>query len=129
MFFFCFVDFYKSTSAQTINTVHKPMVDMMLKSKELCRALGQSSVFTSALVKRLKSSSDAIVLRSLLKELQLLFQFHLAQKHWVETNDLIAVVQELSQSDKKVLVKQLAKKLLLDFKDSCNGVPSVESNL
>lgn len=36
-------DFFRTSSAQTIQMVHKPMVDMMNKSPEVCRALGRST--------------------------------------------------------------------------------------
>ena len=91
---------------------------MMFKSPELCQALGLSSVFTSVLIKRLKSTDEAIVLRSLLKMLQLMHEAHHAQKDWVVDNNLVALVEEFAKSERKVLVRQLAKKLLLDFKES-----------
>ena len=91
---------------------------MMFKSPELCKALGLSRSFASALVKRLKSTDEAIVLRSLLKMLQLMHEIHDSPKTWVETNKLEALVEEFAKSERKVLVRQLAKKLLLDFKET-----------
>ena len=111
-------DFFKSAASQTIYTLHKPLLDMMFKSTELCRALGQSVAFATALVKRLKNTDEAIVLRSLLKMLQLLHESHPTPQEWVHENRLYALVQEFALSERKVLVRQLAKKLLLDFKAS-----------
>jgi hypothetical protein len=108
-------DFFKAAQSQTIQTLHRPLLDMMLKSPELCRALGMSSQFTSVLVKRLRGTDEAIVLRSLLKMLQLMHEAHQTPREWVEANKLISVVEEFAKSERKVLVRQLAKKLLLDF--------------
>jgi len=99
---------------------------MMFKSPELCKALGLSRQFAGALVKRLKSTDEAIVLRSLLKMLQLMHEFHDAPKAWVEENKLEALVEEFAKSERKVLVRQLAKKLLLDFKETTNKSPKVD---
>lgn len=112
------LDFFRTAPAQTIHTLHRPLLDMMFKSPELCKALGLSRSFASALVKRLKSTDEAIVLRSLLKMLQLMHEIHDSPKTWVETNKLEALVEEFAKSERKVLVRQLAKKLLLDFKET-----------
>eukprot|EP01032_Pedospumella_encystans_P007493 gene7492-8987_t len=112
------IDFFRTAPAQTIHTLHRPLLDMMFKSPELCKALGLSRSFASALVKRLKSTDEAIVLRSLLKMLQLMHEIHDSPKTWVETNKLEALVEEFAKSERKVLVRQLAKKLLLDFKET-----------
>lgn len=108
-------EFFKAAQSQTIQTLHRPLLDMMLKSTELCQALGRSVQFTHVLVKRLRETDEAIVLRSLLKMLQLMREAHLAPREWVEANNLISVVEEFAKSEQKVLVRQLAKKLLLDF--------------
>lgn len=108
-------DFFKAAQSQTIQTLHRPLLDMMLKSPELCNALGQAPQFTHVLVKRLRGTDEAIVLRSLLKMLQLMHEAHQTPQEWVETNHLVSVVEEFAKSERKVLVRQLAKKLLLDF--------------
>jgi hypothetical protein len=124
---FLSLDFFKSAASQTIHTLHKPLLDMMFKSPELCRSLGQSSVFTNALVKRLKNTEEAIVLRSLLKMLQLMYEFHATPKEWVESNQFVKLVQEYALSERKVLVRQLAKKLLLDFQEPIQKTPVLEA--
>ncbi len=58
------------------------------------------------------------MLRSLLKMLQLLHEFHQSSQVWVEANSLVSLVEEFARSERKVLVRQLAKKLLLDFTES-----------
>ena len=111
-------EFFKSAHSQTIHTLHRPLLDMMLKSSELCKALGKISLFTNILIKRLRYTDEAIVLRSLLKMLQLLYEFHENSKIWVESNNLIALVEEFAKTERKVLVRQLARKLLIDFTQS-----------
>lgn len=123
--FFPTIDFFRTAPKQTIHTLHRPLLDMMFKSPELCKALGLSRSFAVALVKRLKSTDEAIVLRSLLKMLQLMHEFHDTPKVWVETNKLEALVEEFAKSERKVLVRQLAKKLLLDFKETTTRVEEV----
>lgn len=113
--FLCFEDFFKAAQSQTIHTLHRPLLDMMLKSPELCRALGLSPLFTTVLIERLRGTDEAIVLRSLLKMLQLMFESHHNPKEWVESNKLVELVEEFAKAERKVLVRQLAKKLLLDF--------------
>ena len=85
------VNFFRTATPQSIRMLHKPFLDMMTKSEEFCRALANSGLFVSSLAKRL-NSSDAIVLRSLLKMLQLLHQHHPNQRQFVLDNDLYNVV-------------------------------------
>lgn len=88
---------------------------MMLKSKELARALSGSTLYVTALIKILKTTSEAIVLRSLLKMLQLLHRYHLNPVQFVAEYDLIDLVKDFAQSEGQVLVCQIAEKLLVDF--------------
>jgi hypothetical protein len=111
------VDFFRTASQQSIRMLHKPFLDMMTKSEELCRALTNSGLYVTALVKRL-GASDAIVLRSLLKMLQLLHQYHPNPRHFVLDNDLYNVVRSFAQSEGQVLVHQISNKLLVDFQSS-----------
>ena len=68
----------------------------MTKSEEFCRSLTNSGLYVTSLVKRL-NSSDAIVLRSLLKMLQLLHTFHPNPRQFVLDNDLYNVVCIISK--------------------------------
>mmetsp|Transcript_590 Transcript_590/g.825 ORF Transcript_590/g.825 Transcript_590/m.825 type:complete len:108 (-) Transcript_590:120-443(-) len=88
---------------------------MMLKSDDLCTALGASKVFTLTVMKRLKSTGEAIVLRSLLKMLHLMHEFHRTPRVWQEENKLMKLVEEFKLSSKQVLVRQQANKLYSDF--------------
>lgn len=101
-----------------MESLHKPLVDMMTKSKELASALGLSGVFVSSLVKRLRNTKEAIVLRSLLKMLQLIHQNHPCPRQLVLDNNLYAIVLEFAQSEQQVLVCQIANRLLADFQIS-----------
>ncbi|KAJ1406860.1 hypothetical protein B484DRAFT_404008, partial [Ochromonadaceae sp. CCMP2298] len=112
--------FFKSVSTQTVHSLHKPLLDMMIKSESLCTALG-GQPFTAALIKRLRATKEAIVLRSLLKMLQLLHEFHLDARAWLTANGLYTLVTELAQS-KQVLVRQQAAKLVLDFAATLESV-------
>jgi hypothetical protein len=69
------VDFFRSASQRAIGDVHEAFLRMMSKSSKLSKALGGSGLFVAALVGRLRSSEN-LVLRSLLKMLQLLHQHH-----------------------------------------------------
>lgn len=110
-------------STQTIHSLHKPLLDMMFKSKELARELGNSTVYVTALVKRLKNTTEAIVLRSLLRMLQLMHQQHPSPIEWVQQHNLVSIVEEFAQSEGQVLVCQLANKLLLEFTEAESSMP------
>lgn len=88
---------------------------MLQKSKDLARALSGSSSYVMALLKILKTTSEAIVLRSLLKMLQLLHHYHLNPLQFVAEYNLVTLVKDFAQSEGQVLVCQIAEKLLLDF--------------
>jgi hypothetical protein len=102
---------------QTINTLHKPLLDIMTKSKKLARALAISGLYVSALVKRLVGS-EAIVLRSLLRMLQLLHQHHPFPRQFVLDHNLYAIVRSFARDESQVLVFQMANRLLRDFQSS-----------
>lgn len=83
----------------------------------LSRALSNSGLYVTSLVKRL-CTSDAIVLRSLLKMVQLLHQYHPNPRQFVLDNDLYNVAKGFAQSEVQVLVHQIANRLLIDFQNS-----------
>lgn len=109
--------FFRGASAQTINTIHKPLLDMLSKSHGLCRALGTSGVFVSGVLRRLHSS-EAIVLRSLLKILQLLHQHHFYPRKFVLDHNMYTIVRAFALEEGQVLVNQMANRLLRDFQAS-----------
>jgi hypothetical protein len=90
---------------------------MMSKSVELARALCNSGLYVTSLIRRLQNS-EALVLRSLLKMLQLLHQYHPSPRQFVLDYDLYTVVRSLAQAEAQVLVHQMANRLLLDFQHS-----------
>lgn len=90
---------------------------MMVKSSILSKALSNSGLYVTSLVKRL-CTSDAIVLRSLLKMVQLLHQYHPNPRQFVLDNDLYNVAKGFAQSEGQVLVHQIANRLLIDFQNS-----------
>jgi hypothetical protein len=90
---------------------------MMTKSKAFVRALSVSGLYVSALVKRLEGS-DAMVLRSLLRMLQLLHQHHPFPRQFVLDFNLFAIVRAFALDEKQVLVFQMANRLLRDFQAS-----------
>jgi hypothetical protein len=114
----CYAEFFRMAPIQTTHTLHKPLYDMMFKSKELSRALACSALFVSALVRRLNTTTEAIVLRSLLKMLQLMHQYHPRPRQLVLDNSLYGLVKDLAQSEGQVLVCQIANRLLRDFQYS-----------
>ena len=107
-------------SAQTIHTIHEPLLDMMHTSKELSRSLSCSKTYISALVRRLNSTKEAIVLRSLLKMLQFIYYSHQDPKNLVSEYNLIELVKEFASSEGQILVCNTAKRLLRDFENSSN---------
>lgn len=115
--FLFFSDFFRTASPQIIRVLHKPFLDMMVKSSILSKALSNSGLYVTSLVKRL-CTSDAIVLRSLLKMVQLLHQYHPNPRQFVLDNDLYNVAKGFAQSEGQVLVHQIANRLLIDFQNS-----------
>ena len=104
------------SSDQTINSVHKLWLDLLLKSPSLCRSLGSSGLFVFSLLKRLSLlSSNAIVLCSFLRIIQLLHLCHPSPRQFVLDNDLYSVVKKFTVSDNQVLVFQVAKRLLIEI--------------
>lgn len=108
-------EFFGQAPVQTMRTLHKPMYDMMFKSVDLAHALACSSLFLRYLIRRLKTTVEAIVLRSLLKMLQLMHQHHPDPHRLVRENGLYALVEDFAQSEGQVLVCQIASSLLRDF--------------
>lgn len=96
---------------------HKPFLDMMTNSVLLSKALANSELYVTSLVKRL-STTDAIVLRSLFKMVQLLHQWHPNPRQFVLDNDLYNVAKGFAESEGQVLLHQMAHRLLVDFQDS-----------
>ena len=90
---------------------------MMSKSRQLCRSLGCSGLFVSAVVKRL-STAEAIVLRSLLKMLQFIHQHHPFPRQLVLDHNLYSIVRKFAKEEGQVLVNQMANRLLRDFQAS-----------
>jgi serine/threonine protein kinase len=125
------VDFFKSatshalhsvqTPAQAMQELMQPLLQMLQVSKPLSRALSLSAVFLTVLVKRLRSTKEAVVLRPLLDMLQYLHYNHPDPKQLVTENNLVAVMKEVSERTVgMVIVKSKADKMLLDFQ---NPVP------
>jgi hypothetical protein len=115
---FLLVEFFRLAAKQTVESLHKPLLDMMTKSKDLASALSLSGVFMSSLVKRLRTTKEAIVLRSLLKMLQLIHVNHPCPRQLVLDNNLYKLVKGIAQSEEQVLVCQIANRLLADFQIS-----------
>ena len=114
-------------SIQAIRILHKPFLDIMTKSELFSRALTNSNIFVTSLVSRLHYYStnstthhdnDTIVLRSLLRMLQILHQYHSNPTLFVIDNNLYTVVQGFAQIEGQVLVHQIANKLLIDFQNN-----------
>ena len=70
-----------------------------------------------AIVKRL-DSSEAIVLRSLLKMLQFIHQHHASPRQLVMDHNLYSIVRAFAKDEGQVLVNQMANRLLRDFQAS-----------
>jgi hypothetical protein len=115
--FFIITDFFCNASAQSTRMSHKPFLDMMTNSVEFSKALANSGLYVTSLVKRL-STTDAIVLRSLFQMVQLLHQCHPNPRQFVLDNDLYNVAKGFAQSEGQVLLHQIANRLLVDFQDS-----------
>jgi len=110
------IEFFDKAPTQTIQALHRPLLDMLQKSSELCTALGGSNKHTSALIRRLQCTKEAIVLRSLLKIMQLIHKHHVTPALWVTENNLYDLIEGFTMIEKQVLVCELANKLLLEFK-------------
>ena len=108
-------DFFKDSKPTALHTIHKPLLDMIVKSKEVATALSSSGVFVSAVVRRLNTTREAIVLCSLLRIVQLLHQYHPCPRQLVLDNNLYTIVRRFAQAENQVMVSQLANRLLADF--------------
>lgn len=132
IFFYSKLDFFRSSNA-TVHKNLKPIVDMLAKSTELCRSLGlshaldcihsiivsfcvgSSSVFVTALSKRLTATKDAFVSRSLLRMLTSVINSLPDPKLWIAEHNLYHVLNEVSQTEGQILVNSTAKTLLQNF--------------
>ena len=101
----------------------------MLKSSELARELGCSAIYLTAFVKRLKDTKEAIVLRSLLKMLQLMHTTNPQPRYFVQSNglyEIVTQVNEFAQLEGQVVVCQIANQLLSEFEaTSTSPLPDV----
>jgi hypothetical protein len=109
--------FFCSSTTESIRPLHKPFLDMMMKSRLLCRGLSRSGQLVAGIVKRLRFA-EAIVLRSLLNMLQLIHQCHATPRQLVLDHDLYCTVRTFALSETRVLVNQIALKLLGDLQAS-----------
>ena len=112
------IEFFRSASMKTIHSIHKPLLDMMSKSSDLCKAFSCSGLFISSLIKRLSIANEAIVLRSLLRMLQLIHQHHPSPRQLVLDLNLYHIVLKFVQDPSQVLVYQAAVLVLKDFQNS-----------
>jgi len=112
------IEFFRSASMKTIHSIHKPLLDMMNKSSDLCQAFSCSGLFISSLIKRLSTANEAIVLRSLLRMLQLIHQHHPSPRQLVLDLNLYHIVLKFVQDSSQVLVYQAAVLVLKDFQNS-----------
>lgn len=101
-----------------LQNLHKPLLDMISKCAELAAALSSSTLYISSLVRKLTSTKEAIVIRSLLRILQLLHTNNPSPKDFVLNNDLLPTVRQFAQTENQVLVFQSANRLLIDFEKS-----------
>jgi hypothetical protein len=115
--FYYVLEFFRLATPQAFRSIHQPLLDMMLKSEIICRSLGASGLFISSLLRRLHGS-DAIILCSLLRIIQLLHHHHASPRQFVLDNDLYNVVKKLTKCEDQVLVYQMSTKLLIDFQIS-----------
>jgi predicted transcriptional regulator len=112
------IEFFRSAPMKTIHSIHKPLLDMMNKSSDLCKAFSCSGLFISSLIKRLSTANEAIVLRSLLRMLQLIHQHHPSPRQLVLDLNLYHIVLKFVQDSSQVLVYQAAVLVLKDFQNS-----------
>jgi hypothetical protein len=113
----CVIGFFCSATTESVRSMHKPLLDMMNKSRLLCRGLSKSGLFIAGIVKRLRLA-EAIVLRSLLNMLQLLHSAHPSPRQLVLDHDLYCTVRTFALAETRVLVNQIALKLLCDLQAS-----------
>lgn len=112
------IEFFHTVSNSTLSSLHKPLLDMH-KSSILCESLSVSGIYINALVRRLNTTSEAMVRRSLLRIVQYLHQHHsISSRQYILNYNLYIVVKNLSKLDDQVLVSELANRLLTDFQFS-----------
>lgn len=113
-----FVDFFSLTSADVFNELHKPWMDMMIKSKMLSTSLSRSDQFIQATLSKLQTVKEAIVLKSLLSMLHKMHQVHSSPGEFVRKYALLDVVNEFARAERQILVSRIANTLRKEFEES-----------
>lgn len=94
---------------------------MMVKSSNLCKTLGSSGLFVSALISRVSEPVDTLLLLSYLKMLQLIHQHHFCPRQLVLDHNMYTIVRKVAEASiaaQQVLVYEKCKCILLDFQSS-----------
>jgi hypothetical protein len=99
---------------------------MMSKSTSLSRALSSSGIFVSSLIARLtacRTTQDAkepdnVMIRSLLKMLQLLHQWNPCPRQFVLDYNVYGIVKKYAALEDQVVVCQIANRLLSEVQIS-----------
>lgn len=94
-----------------MRSIHKPTLDMFIKSTKLCRGLSVKDEFVRSMIAQL-TEADAMVLYSLLKIIELLLLNNPSPNRFASEYDLFKVVNAYAQSESQVLVNEAALSIL-----------------
>ena len=115
-------DLYRLASKQSLGTVNNTFYKMMTKSKNLCKTLGSSGLFVSALITRVSEPVDTMLLMSNLKMLQLIHQHHIWPRQLVLDHNMYSIVRTLAETSfaaQQVIVYEKCKSILIAFQLTC----------
>lgn len=106
---------FEHSRAATATSLLAPLKTILLVSKKVNQAIGQSS-FMAFLVKKIQQQyADAGIRLELLKILRIIFEQHARPKVLIQEHALFSLMKVVSEEDKGLLVKTMAKNLLKMF--------------
>ena len=112
------VDFLEvaTCNIEIFRNIHKPLVDLLSHCIPLCQSFARSVNISTRFVRWLSLTSEAAVLCSLIRIIQLLFNHSFSQRQYLIDYQLYELIKKLSASrENQVLVYQMASKLMLEF--------------
>lgn len=114
-------ELFRVASKKSRNALNNTFYKMMVKSSNLCKILGSSGLFVSALITRISEPNDTLLLLSYLKMLQLIHQHHFCPRQLVLDHNIYTIVRKVADASiaaQQVLVCEKCKQILMDFQTS-----------
>lgn len=105
---------FEAADSNDLDNIVKALSKIISGSKKINRALGKSSQFVDAFVSRLRKGK-AVIQKPLLEMIRGLMEQSFNPKTFGGKQGLDAVLMELENENKSVIVQRLAEKILKDF--------------